>query len=140
MAVLKATVGSNPVDSGVLQDTLMKLERQGWDSLCDGTGAEFYGRVMAEDGVMVLANGAAMDRAAVVDALGQAPPWRTYEISDVRVVGTGSNGVALVYRGTAYRDDPEPAFVGMMSSVYVWAGDAWRLALYQQTPMPADDA
>ncbi|MBA3800933.1 MAG: nuclear transport factor 2 family protein, partial [Geodermatophilaceae bacterium] len=91
--------------------------------------------VMAEDGVMVLANGAVLDRDAVVESLGQAPPWRAYEISDVRVVGTGSDGVALVYRGTAYGDEPEPAFVGMMSSVYVWAGDAWRLALYQQTPV-----
>ncbi|MBA3294373.1 MAG: nuclear transport factor 2 family protein, partial [Geodermatophilaceae bacterium] len=73
------------MDRGVLEDTLMKLERQGWDSLCDGTGAEFYGRVMTEDGLMVLANGAVMDRDAVVEALGQAPPWRTYEISDVRL-------------------------------------------------------
>ncbi len=58
------------VDSGVLQDTLMKLERQRWDSLCDGTGAEFYGRVMAEDGVMVLANGAVMDRASFTPDVG----------------------------------------------------------------------
>jgi len=124
------------MDRGVLEDTLMKLERQGWDSLCDGTGAEFYGRVMTEDGLMVLANGAVMDRDAGVGALGQAPPWRTYEISDVRLVGTGKDGAALVYIGTAYRDATEPAFVGAMSSVYIWAQDAWRLALYQQTQLP----
>ena len=68
--------------------------------------------------------------------LGQAPPWRTYEISDVRLVGTGKDGAALVYVGTAYRDATEPAFVGAMSSVYIWAQDAWRLALYQQTQLP----
>ncbi len=62
------------MDSGVLQDTLMKLERQGWDSLCDGTGVEFYGRVMAEDGVMMLANGAVMDRDAWRLALYQQTP------------------------------------------------------------------
>ncbi len=76
---------------------------------------------MTEDGLMVLANGAVMDRDAVVGALGQAPPWRTYEISDVRLVGTGKDGAALVYIGTAYRDATEPAFVGAMSSVYIWA-------------------
>ena len=91
---------------------------------------------MTEDGLMVLANGAVMDRDAVVGALGQAPPWRTYEISDVRLVGTGKDGAALVYIGTAYRDATEPAFVGAMSSVYIWAQDAWRLALYQQTQRP----
>jgi len=34
------------------------------------------------------------------------------------------------------RDATEPAFVGAMSSVYIWAQDAWRLALYQQTELP----
>lgn len=100
----------------------------------------FYGRVMADDGVMVLANGAVMDRDAVVDALGQAPPWRTYEVSDVRLVTTGADGAAIVYVGTAYGEEPEPAFVGAMSSVYVWVKDNWRLALYQQTPIPGDDS
>ncbi|MGI8651265.1 MAG: nuclear transport factor 2 family protein [Geodermatophilaceae bacterium] len=128
------------MDRGVLVDTLMKLERQGWDSLCDSTGDTFYGQLMTDDAVMVLANGAVMDRAAVVAALGQAPPWRAYEISEVRLVGTGKDGAALVYVGTAYGDGPEPAFVGMMTSVYLWATDAWRLALYQQTPIPAADA
>lgn len=125
------------MDRGVLEDTLLKFERQGWDSLCDGTAAVFYGQIMTDDAVMVLANGAVMDRAAVVEALGQAPPWRAYEISDVRLVGTGTESAALVYVGTAYGDETEPAFVGAMSSVYVWAGDAWRLALYQQTKIPS---
>ena len=120
------------------QATLLELERRGWDSLCDGTGAIFYGELMTEDAVMVLSNGSVMDKSAVVDALGQAPPWRTYDISDVRLIDTGTDGATLVYVGTAYRDEREPAFVGVMSSVYVRQHDAWRLALYQQTPVPAD--
>ncbi len=38
-------------------DELLTLERRGWDSLCDGTGGEFYGGPMTDDGVMVLAHG-----------------------------------------------------------------------------------
>lgn len=122
-----------------LRQTLLDLERRGWDSLCDGSGASFYGQVLTDDAVMVLSNGAVMDRSAVVEALGQAPPWRTYEISDVRLIGTGADNAALVYVGSAYGDEPDPAFVGVMSSVYVCQADEWRLALYQQTPIPDEE-
>jgi hypothetical protein len=128
------------MDDQGLQPTLLTLGRQGWDSLCDRTGDAFYGQAMTEDAVMVLANGEVMDRDAVVAALGQAPAWRTYEISDVRLVRTGADSAALVYRGTAYRDADEPAFIGLMSSVYVLRNAEWRLALYQQTVVPAESS
>ena len=115
---------------------LLDLEHQGWKSLCDSTGADFYGSVMTDDGVMVLAHGEVLDRAAVVASLNDAPPWRTYEISDERLVPVGDGDAILVYTGRAYRDDEQPAFVALMSSVYTREGDAWRLALYQQTPVP----
>ena len=113
---------------------LLDIEREGWDSLCAGSAAEFYGRVMTDDGLMVLANGMVMDRNQVVEALGQSPPWMSYELDDVRVVEMGADAAALVYMGTARRDDGEP-FVGAMSSVYQRVGGDWRLALYQQTPV-----
>lgn len=91
---------------------------------------------MTDDALMVLANGAVMDRDAVVEALGQAPPWRKYDISEVRLVRTGSDSASLVYVGTAYRDEEKPAFVGAMSSVYVRQDGDWRLARYQQTQLP----
>lgn len=122
-----------------LKAALLDIERRGWDSLCESTGGSFYGGLMTADAVMVLANGAVMDRESVVESLEQAPPWRTYEIKDVRVIGTGSESATLVYVGTAYREGEEPAFVGVMSSVYRRHDDAWRLALYQQTPIPNTD-
>ncbi len=118
--------------------TLVDLERQGWDSLCAGSGADFYGDIMTRDAVMVLANGAVLDRDAVIESLADAPPWRDYEMSDVRLSAAGRDGATLVYVGTAYRDADEPAFAGVMSSVYVNADDQWRLAHYQQTPLPND--
>lgn len=117
-----------------VRETLLDLERRGWDSLCDGTGDSFYGELMTDDALMVLANGQVMDRDAVVESLRDAPPWRTYEISDLRFVDAGDDAAAIVYGGRAYRAAQEPAFVGLMSSVYVRREGAWRLALYQQTP------
>ncbi len=124
------------MNDDALTAALLDLERQGWESLCRSAGADFYGRVMTADALMVLANGQVMDRDSVVRALAEAPPWRTFEISDTRVVHTGSDSAALVYVGTAFREDEAPAFVGAMASVYRRVGDEWRLTLYQQTPIP----
>jgi hypothetical protein len=120
------------------RDELLEIERKGWDSLCDGSGANFYGRVMTDDALMVLANGMVMDRGQVVDALGQSPPWSSYAIDDVRLVELGADAAALVYVGTARRNGEGEPFVGAMSSVYRRIGDEWRLALYQQTPVAKD--
>lgn len=122
-----------------LKATLVTIERQGWDSLCDGTGGRFYGALMTDDAAMVLANGAVMDRASVVESLEQAPAWRTYDIDEVRLIRSGSDSATLVYMGTAYREGDQPAFTGVMSSVYRHLDGAWRLALYQQTPIPPID-
>lgn len=120
-------------DNGLL-DELLDLEHRGWQSLCDGTGATFYGDLMAADGVMVLAHGMVMDREQVMASLGDAPPWDRYEITDPRLVDV-DGGAALVYTGAGHRGDE--TFVALMSSVYVRQDDRWRLALYQQTPVLA---
>ncbi|BBX89476.1 nuclear transport factor 2 family protein [Mycolicibacterium boenickei] len=117
-------------------DELLHIERAGWDSLCESTGADFYGELMLPEAVMVLANGMVMDRNTVVSALAQSPPWRAYEISGVRLIVLDDDNAALVYTGTAYRDEEEPAFVGAMSSVYNRVDGVWKLALYQQTRKP----
>lgn len=117
-------------------DELLHIERAGWDSLCESTGADFYGGLMLPDAVMVLANGMVMDRNTVVAALAESPPWRAYELSGVHVIVLDDDNAVLVYTGTAYRDGQEPAFVGAMSSVYHRVDGVWKLALYQQTRKP----
>ena len=117
-----------------VRQTLLDLEHQGWAALCRSTGDAFYGEVMTDDALMVLANGAVMDRSAVVASLADAPPWRSYEITDVRFVDSGPDSVALVYVGRALREPDEPPFVALMSSVYTRRDGHWRLALYHQSP------
>jgi hypothetical protein len=112
---------------------LLKLEDAGWSSLCEGAGGAFYGDIMTPDGVMVIGDGSVMSRDEVVLALGSSPPWQSYAIDAPRVVAIGDDAYALIYRGTGRRSD-QPPFVAMMTSVYVRAGDDWKLALFQQTP------
>ena len=115
--------------------TLLDLERQGWAALSNGTAAEFYGRLMTEDALMILANGQVMTRSEVVGALTDAPAWSSFELTDERLVATGDESAALVYTGSATRDPDSPPFVAAMASTYVRADDDWRLALYVQTPV-----
>ncbi|OLT49271.1 DUF4440 domain-containing protein [Saccharomonospora sp. CUA-673] len=116
---------------------LLRLEHQGWQSLCDSTGADFYGRIMTDDGIMILAHGFVLDRQQVVASLNDAPPWSSYEISDERLVRLSDDSAVLAYRGKAWRERSEPDFEAWMSSVYVELAGEWRLASYQQTPIPA---
>lgn len=118
-------------------DELLDLEHRGWQSLCQSTGAEFYGQLMLEDGVMILAHGHILDRQQVIESLNEAPPWSRYEISDPRLIQLTGDSAVLAYRGTAWRGGDELAFSALMSSVYVRTDAGWRLASYQQTPLPA---
>ena len=118
-----------------IEQELLDLERRGWDALCSSTGAEFYGEVMTDEALMVMANGAVMERQQVVDALANAPAWASFEMDDASVVPVGDDAAALVYRAKAYRAQDQPAFECVMTSVYVRDGDDWKLALYQQTPI-----
>lgn len=114
---------------------LLALEHEGWRALCEGTGDRFYGELMTEDGVMVLADGSEFDREAVVTSLDQTPTWGTYELSDTRRIDTGPESATLVHTGRAVRGS-EPPFLARMAGTYRRAEDRWRLALYQQTPVP----
>jgi hypothetical protein len=116
-----------------VEDSLLDLERAGWDSLCNASGSEFYGGIMLADALMVLANGMVMDRDTVLASLSKSPSWRAYDIGDVRLIELDDHNAVLVYTGTAYRDGDEPALVGAMTSTYHRTDDGWKLALYTQT-------
>jgi hypothetical protein len=135
----RAVSGTSGVDDGqrgtrpVLVSVEL-IERAGWDALCEGRGAEFYGRLMTADGLMVLAHGAVLNRDEVIASLADAPRWSSYSISELREVDQGPGAAALVYRGEARR--PGATLTAWMTSCYVRRAGGWRLALYQQTPIP----
>lgn len=121
----------------MLVDDLLALEHQGWESLCTGDGASFYGHTMTPDGMMVLAHGQALTKEEVIASLSDAPPWERYEIRDAQLIPLDPSGAILTYTGSAHRHGDSTPFRALMSTIYVRQDDEWRIALYQQTPVPA---
>jgi hypothetical protein len=118
-------------------EELLELEHQGWRSLCDGTGSDFYGSIMAEDGMMLLASGLSMNRSQVIASLADAALWERYEIIEPRLLALSDDAATLLYTGKAFRAEDEP-FVALMASTYVRRAGVWKLALYQQTTVEPD--
>jgi hypothetical protein len=118
----------------VVLDELIELERAGWRSLCDGTGAEFYGTHMTDDARMVLAGGVVMTRTEVAEALQHAPPWASFTIDAPEVTSLGDDIAMLTYTGTGHRAEGGD-FSAIMTTVYVAGPDGWRIGHYQQTPL-----
>jgi hypothetical protein len=116
-------------------DELELLERQGWDALSGPTGAAFYEELMADDAVMVFP-GAVLDKPSAIAAIATAPPWRSYDLTGIRVIRYSDHVGVVVYRATAERT-PDTAYVAWMSSVYARRNGRWALLLHQQTPDPA---
>lgn len=115
-----------------LHDELVALERDGWEALSGGDPAEFYGRVLAPQAIMVFSFGA-LTRADAVVAMAQAPPWDEHELSDVHVHELAPGLAVVVYRVRARRRNDDP-YEAMLASTYVRIDDDWRLALHQQSP------
>ena len=111
-------------------DELERLERDGWDALSGAGGAAFYERWMADDGLMVFP-GMVMNKETAVDTMRSVAPWSSYELTDVRVVRSGSAGL-VTYGASAVRG--EAPYQATMSSVYVRIQGEWRLLLHQQSP------
>lgn len=114
-------------------DSLLALERRGWDSLCRSEGGDFYGDIMTPEGVMILVNGAILDRSTVTSTLNDSAAWSSYSLEDARLIPTGDTGATLIYRASAMRDGDSVPFVALMSSHYILLEGAPRLAVYQQT-------
>ena len=88
---------------------------------------------MAADGLMVFP-GLVLDKAATIMAIANEPPWKSYDLVDVKVISATSDCGIVVYRAAAEREG-EATYRALMSSVYARREGDWRLVLHQQTPV-----
>ena len=118
-----------------MTDRLLELEEQGWQALSSVEPAEFCDDWLADDAVMIVP-GMVIDRATFLEAVAHEQPWASHCIEEPRVVQLTDDSAALVYRVKAEREG-QTEFAGLLTSVYVKREGRWRLALHQQTPIPA---
>lgn len=116
-------------------DELVELEHKGWQALSGENGAEFYDAFLADEAMMVLPFGV-MDRDECVEAIAAAPPWMSYELSDIRVVVLSDESAMVVYNARAQREGL-PEYRAVMSTTYVRRDREWLIACHQQTPLIA---
>lgn len=117
-------------------EELLELERKGWEALStSGEAAQaFYAENLATNVLMLLPGGIVLDnRDEVIKSMGGAP-WTSFELSDERVLELVEGSAVVSYRATARRGGSEP-YTALFNSTYVREGDAWRLAVHQQTPV-----
>ena len=118
-----------------MTDDLIALEQRGWQALSgagEDTAAQFYGRVLDDDVVMLLPGGVRLtDRDEILGSMSGAP-WDAFELEDPQVLELGPDGAVVVY-GVAAERDGSP-YSALVSSTYVRRDDGWKLALHQQTP------
>ena len=116
-------------------DDLVALEESGWRALSSGgpVAREFYDGLLDDDVIMLLPGGIRLDdRAPMLDAMA-GQPWASHTLEEPQVLPV-TDDVAVVSYGVVAQREGAPTYSALISSTYVRRGDAWRLALHQQTP------
>jgi hypothetical protein len=116
-------------------NALLELEHASWRALStDGeAAAAFFSDVLSKDVLVLLPGGMVIDdRERVIESM-RGTPWTSFELADERVLDLSPECAVVVYKATARRDGRD--YQALFSSTYVREGDAWKLALHQQTPI-----
>ena len=114
--------------------TLIDLEQHGWRALSGQApdAGRFYGEILDETVTMLLPGGLVItDRATALASL-RPGSWESFELTDLRVTQPSTDVGLVTYAATAQRGGTR--YSALMSSLYVWRPEGWRLAFHQQTP------
>jgi hypothetical protein len=114
---------------------LVDLEGEGWRALSTSQeeARAFYGRVLADEALMVFPGGMLLRGKDEILASIGAQPWASFSMEETQALPLGDEAGAVVYHVRAQREGREP-YAALISSVYVRCDGQWRLVLHQQTP------
>jgi hypothetical protein len=113
-----------------IEEKLCELEKQYW------TGdSEFYENNLTEDSLMVFAEPVGvLTKEQAVETIAGSQRWVKVDFNESRIVLLTDSVAVLTYKSAAQRQGDNTTYRANASSVYVWKGGAWKLALHQQTP------
>ena len=111
--------------------TLLELEREGWEALTTDGGAAYYRERLAPNALMAFPFGV-MNRSDALAAMEAAKPWSTFEISEATAIELTTASGLLAYRVKATREG-QGEFNAVVSSTYVRTNGDWKLAFHQQS-------
>jgi hypothetical protein len=115
-------------------DRAWELEEEFWKASTSGDVAAHYARVLTADAYVVVPGGL-LEREDLLRQWRGRPHWADYELADVRMALVNGETVVMSYRVQAH-DQDGGLYKARVSSVYVWSGGGWALALRQHTPEP----
>lgn len=117
-----------------MTDELIALEQHGWQALSgegEETAAQFYGRVLDDDVVMLLPGSLRLtDRDEILGSMSGAP-WDAFALEDPQALALGPDSAVVIYGVVAERGGSP--YSALVSSTYVRRDDGWKLAVHQQT-------
>jgi hypothetical protein len=113
-------------------DQAWALEEEFWEASTSGGVSAHYARVLTADAYVVVPGGI-LEREDLLRQWEGRLPWVDHELSDVRMTLVNGETVVMTYRVRAH-DQGGGLYQARISSVYVWAGSGWALALRQHTP------
>lgn len=114
---------------------LLDLEREAWGALSTSgeAAASFYGAVLADDVLMLLPGGMVIEGRDAAIASMRGAPWDEHRLSDEQVHVLTADSAVVAYRAQARRGEMD--YDALFTSTYVRAGEHWKLAVHQQTPL-----
>jgi ketosteroid isomerase-like protein len=102
--------------------------------LTEGDG-DAYRELLTDDAVVVVP-GQVLDKEACAAAIDASGGWDEVALDDARLVHVDDDAAFVTYRFTGRRGE-SARYAALMTSLYTRRDGAWRLALHQQTPLPA---
>lgn len=112
-------------------ETLLELERRLWNA-----DEAVYENVLAANAVMVFPEPTGvLDRAAVLESLGDGDRWSSLDVSDVRSLSVDDDVTQVVYEAVAERSADGSEYRALVTSTYHRQDGEWRLVSHQQTPV-----
>ncbi len=112
-------------------DEALSVERRFWT---EANSPDFFRAAIADGGVTVIEPMGAIPKEMAVQAAGQGEQWVDLEMTDLVANEVTADCVVLAYHARARRASDGTPYRGSIASVYVRAGDEWRMAMTCHQP------